>query len=277
MIDDPHLDLLDGCLKGDRKSLEKLVKVFQEKIFSLSLKFLWNPDDAEDATQEILIKVITNLGGFRKESKLSTWVYRIATNHLINFKKSKEELSRVNFRLIHSELQKSQSVQTELSETTSYLAMNVQAACTHAMLLCLKRNHRLAFLLGEVFQVTSDEGGWIMDITSANFRKKLSRARIRMSEFLGTHCGLSNAKNPCRCENRIEYSLNKGRIHAYLDLSEKMKESGEWKQMPVLLAASDEVRDVAEVYRFSPQFKSRRDGLEFLKKEISREQWKLIR
>ena len=86
-MDDPHLLLLDGCLKGNGKSFEEFVKIFQPKVFALSLKFLWNPEDAEDATQEILIKVITNLGGFRRESKLSTWVYRIAANHLINFKK----------------------------------------------------------------------------------------------------------------------------------------------------------------------------------------------
>ncbi|TGN17261.1 RNA polymerase sigma factor [Leptospira idonii] len=275
-MNDPHLDLLDGTLKGDQKSLKELVLIFQEKIFGLSLKFLWDPDDAEDATQEILIKVITNLGGFRKESKLSTWVYRIAVNHLINFKKSLLETSKVRFKLVHSELQKSQVVETNTSEETEFISMNVQAACTHAMLLCLKRNHRMAFLLGEVFQVTGEEGAWIMGITPANFRKKLSRARLRMNEFLGSHCGIANSENKCRCKNRIAYSMQNGRIHSYLSLSEKMKESGEWKNQTALLYASGEIKEVAEIYRFGPNFRSGRDGLAFLKKSFSEGKFQIL-
>src|SRR5690606_10880013 len=105
---DPLVPVLDKCLEGDHKALEKLVDEFQPKIFSLALHFLWNPEDAEDACQEILVKVITKLESFRRESKLSTWVYRITVNHLILTKKSKLEESKIKFSYIDQELKNSQ-------------------------------------------------------------------------------------------------------------------------------------------------------------------------
>ncbi|MDZ4724693.1 MAG: RNA polymerase sigma factor [Leptospira sp.] len=274
-MDDPHLLLLDGCLKGNGKSFEEFVKIFQPKVFALSLKFLWNPEDAEDATQEILIKVITNLGGFRRESKLSTWVYRIAANHLINFKKSHMETNHVNFRKVEAELQKTNVLNEDDSDNTRYLALHVQAACTHAILLCLTRSYRIAFLLGEVFSVSGEEGAWIMNISDSNYRKKLSRARAQMDEFLGKHCGLSSPSNPCRCKNRIFYSQKSKRINAYLSLSEKLKDNGEWKIKP-LLFESNQIRKVAEIYRAGIDFETRKDILSKVKESIATNQWKLL-
>jgi RNA polymerase sigma factor (sigma-70 family) len=274
-MEDPHLILLEGCLNGNTKSFEDLVKIFQPKVFALALKFLWNPEDAEDATQEILIKVITNLGGFRQESKLSTWVYRIAANHLINFKKSLMERSEINFRKVEAELQKSNVTNDDDSDNTRYLALHVQAACTHAILLCLKRSYRIAFLLGEVFDVSSDEGAWIMEISPANYRKKLSRARSQMNDFLGKQCGLSSQLNTCRCKNRIAYSQKQKRISAYLELSEKMKESGKWKIKP-LLFESNAIRKVAEIYHGGPDFETRKDTLQLVKEGIKTNQWRLL-
>jgi len=274
-MEDPQLPLLEGCLKGNRKSFEDLVKFFQPKVFALSLKFLWNPEDAEDATQEILIKVITNLGSFRRESKLATWVYRIATNHLINSKKSHLETKHVNFRKVELELAKTNVVNTDSSENTRNLTLHVQAACTHAILLCLTRSYRIAFILGEVFNVSSTDGSWIMQISEVNFRKKLSRARRQMDEFLGKQCGLSNANNACRCKNRIVYSQKSKRINAYLELSEKMKENGTWKIKP-LLSESKEVRKAAEIYHAGPDFETRQDILKKIKEGIESNQWNLL-
>ncbi|GBF51239.1 sigma-70 region 2 [Leptospira ryugenii] len=274
-MEDPHLHIWEKCIQGNRKAFEDLVRFFQPKVFALSLKFLWNPEDAEDATQEILIKVITNLGSFRKESKLSTWVYRIASNHLINSKRSLLEQKSIRFRQVEQELSKGNIIPSETNESTKNLALHVQAACTHAILLCLKRSYRIAFLLGEVFQVSSEEGAWIMNISEANFRKRLSRARIKMDQFLGKHCGLAKESNACRCENRIAYSQKSKRIDAYLKLSEHMKEKGTWKPKPLLMA-SRTVRKAAEIYSQGPDFQSRQDFLKKCKESIETNQWSIL-
>ncbi|MCG6144437.1 RNA polymerase sigma factor [Leptospira bandrabouensis] len=274
MIDDPHLSLIENSLSGKTSALEELIQIFQPKVFSLALKFLWNPEDAEDATQEILVKVITNLGGFRKESKLSTWIYRIASNHLINLQKSKMERRKVHLRVIREELHKTQSPynpdyhlpihlhEEEPSPKVSELVLHVQVACTYAMLQGLTRPYRMAYLLGEVFQTSSEEGASVMGIRQETFRQKLSRARKQMETFLGKECSLTHAHNPCQCTNRITYATKAGRINTYLKLSEQMKLDGRWKEIKPMMADTSKIRKAAEVFRNHPEFLPKKNQLE---------------
>lgn len=75
----------------DQAALEELIAQIQEKVYGLALRMLWHPEDAQDATQEILLRVVTHLATFRGESTFFTWVYRIAANHLLRFRKSRLE------------------------------------------------------------------------------------------------------------------------------------------------------------------------------------------
>ncbi|TGM19977.1 RNA polymerase sigma factor [Leptospira meyeri] len=277
MIDDPHLLLLESSLAGKTKALEELIQIFQPKLFSLALKFLWNPEDAEDATQEILVKVITNLGSFRKESKLSTWIYQIASNHLINVQKSKMERRKIHLRAIREELHRTQksyyspsefptiTLEEESSPNVSELVLHVQVACTYSMLQGLSRPYRMAYLLGEVFQTSSEEGATVMGIRPEAFRQKLSRARKQMETFLGKECGLTNAENPCHCPNRIGYATRAGRIKSYLKLSEQMKLDGRWKETKPMMVNTSKIRKAAEVFRNHPEFLPKKNQLENLK------------
>ncbi|TGK52916.1 RNA polymerase sigma factor [Leptospira bouyouniensis] len=275
MIDDPHLSLLEDCLQGKTKALEGLIQFFQPKIFSLALKFLWNPEDAEDATQEILVKVITNLGGFRRESKLSTWIYKIASNHLINTKKSNLESKQIHLRTIREELHKTQSSYTypsnlqtenlteeESTSKVSHMVLHVQVACTYAMLQGLTRKYRLAYILGEVFQISSEEAGLVLGIRPDSFRQLLSRARNQLEVFLGKECSLTNQKNPCQCKNRIRYANKVGRIKSYLNLSEQMKKDGRWNEIKPLLPETTKIRKAAEIFRNQPSFLPKKNQLE---------------
>ena len=80
--------LIDLALDGNAEGLEQLLASVQDMVFNLSLRMLGTVPDAEDAAQDILVRIMTSLSTFRKESSFQTWVYRIATNYLINYKKS---------------------------------------------------------------------------------------------------------------------------------------------------------------------------------------------
>ncbi len=82
-----NFKLVDTAVSGDKQALQSLIAGVEDMIYNLSLRMLGSPHDAEDAAQEIIIKIITQLSTFRKESAFSTGVYRIATNYLINCKK----------------------------------------------------------------------------------------------------------------------------------------------------------------------------------------------
>lgn len=79
---------VEAALEGDSQALETLLIEVKNFIFNLSLRMLGNVHDAQDATQDILIRIMTRLDSFHQESAFTTWVYRLSVNYLINYKKS---------------------------------------------------------------------------------------------------------------------------------------------------------------------------------------------
>ncbi len=72
---DPHAALAERALAGDRAALEQLCRQLQGPLFRLALRVLGEVEEASDATQEVLIKLVTHLSQFRGESRLLTWAY----------------------------------------------------------------------------------------------------------------------------------------------------------------------------------------------------------
>ena len=92
------LDILVVRAKeSNREALESLVRAVQMDVYSLAMRFLWHPQDAENAAQEILIRVITGLAGFKGESCFRTWIYRVASNTLLTLGKKRMELTALSF------------------------------------------------------------------------------------------------------------------------------------------------------------------------------------
>jgi RNA polymerase sigma factor (sigma-70 family) len=192
--------------EGDREALKNVLLTIKDNVFGLALRMLGSPVYAEDETQEIFVKIITHLSGFRGESAFKTWVYRVAANHLLSARKRRAERVCSNFDDFALEIDKGLAVgwQNKLSESELKLRVDeMMISCTQGMLLCLDRDHRLAYILGEVFEVSSEQGGYILDIKPEAFRKRLSRSRKRLYNFMKEHCGLIDPSNPCRCEKHI--------------------------------------------------------------------------
>src|SRR5438046_3157921 len=82
-----HEELISQARGGDRKALDALLREMKDLVYNLGIRMLGNPADAEDATQEILIRLVTGLDSFRGESSFRTWVYRVASNHLLTTRK----------------------------------------------------------------------------------------------------------------------------------------------------------------------------------------------
>src|SRR2546427_5176388 len=93
---DDRTDHDDGALvvraqAGDREAVEALVGRQQAWIYNIAIRMLAHPQDAEDATQEILIKTLTRLSSFEGRSSFRTWLYRIVVNHVLNAKRGRAE------------------------------------------------------------------------------------------------------------------------------------------------------------------------------------------
>jgi len=197
--------LVEQAKEGNKAALETIVLRTQDQIYNLALRMLWRHDDAEDATQEILIKIITHLSQFRQESAFTTWVYRVASNHLLSTRKRYAEQKELTLEAIREQLEEGTLFVGNAPETVedAVLVKEIQARCTMGMLLCLDREQRLAYILGEGFEVSSEEGAHIMEVTPAAFRKRLSRARLRLRAFMEEKCGLVNPALTCHCTHLV--------------------------------------------------------------------------
>jgi len=199
-------NIVESAKQGNTDALETLLLKIKDRVFGLAVRMLGHPIYAEDATQEILIKIITHLSTFRHESAFTSWVYRIATNHLLTIRKRRVELSYSSFDVITDEIESGLASQWSRSVPEAEMKLLVEEmliSCTQGILLCLDRSHRLAYILGEIFYVSSDQGGYILNITPAAFRKRLSRARKRLNHFMENNCSLINPSNPCTCKKMI--------------------------------------------------------------------------
>ena len=209
--DETDFERLVGLAKaGQKEALEELVSGIQDRIYNLALRALFLPADAEDATQEILIKMITHLTDFKRESRFTTWVFRIATNHLLTMRKCRAEKRGFSFQKAEEGVEAALSIENaENAEAceSRMVVEEVRLACLQGMLLCLSREIRLAFILGVVFEVTGEEGGRILSITEETFRRRLSRGRKRIQEFMTKKCSLVNPENPCACARLIPHEI----------------------------------------------------------------------
>jgi RNA polymerase sigma factor (sigma-70 family) len=210
--DAPLEQLATAANRGDGRALERLVRAVHDRIYRLALRMTARPPDAEDATQEILIRVITRLSTYRGEAAFTTWVHRIAVNYLLDRSRSSAERLNMTFDRFAADLLDGLSAGPSADPDAALLEREVQLACTHALLTCLDREHRVAYILGEILDVDSDDGGYICDVPPATFRKRLSRARRRVREHLSAHCGLVSRDAACRCAGRVDAAVRLGRI-----------------------------------------------------------------
>ena len=205
----PEQELIQAARGGDRAALAKLVGAIKDLVFNLAVRMLGNPADAEDATQEILVRVMRGLSTFRGESQFRTWVYQVASNYLLTARK--REAERRHERL--DDLARSLAeglVDGDPPLDDQLLVREAKLTCTSLMLLGLDRPHRLAFVLGEVLDLPADEGAAILEVSAEAFRKRLSRARQKMAEFTSTTCGLVEPSLPCRCGKQMARRVRLG-------------------------------------------------------------------
>jgi RNA polymerase sigma factor (sigma-70 family) len=196
--------------EGDADAMETVVRALQHDVFRLALRMTAHVQDAEDVTQEVLIKVITRLDSFRGDSSIRTWAYRIAVRHVLDRKRSRVEATELTFARFGDDLLDGLAANPEPDPV---LIEEVKRGCTLAMLCCLDRDQRLAFVLSDVFDLSHAEAADLCGVDEATFRQRLSRGRRALEAFTRSYCGLVNSAAPCRCDRRVARAEELGRIH----------------------------------------------------------------
>jgi RNA polymerase sigma factor (sigma-70 family) len=219
-------ELVGQAQNGSREALERLIARHQAWIYNIVLRMVYLPEDAEDATQEILIKLMTKLSMFAGGSTFRTWLYRVVVNHVLNMKRSRADAAGWTFKRYGDGLDATADMDlpdpNSVPADVQLLVDEARIGCTSGMLLCLDREQRLVYILGEIFGVTDLVGAELMEISRENFRQKLARARRDLHNFLQDKCGLVNQTNPCRCAKKTQGFMKAGFVdpHKLLFASE---------------------------------------------------------
>ncbi len=212
--DQADSDLVALATQGNKKALASLITRHQIFVYNLALKMTKSVEDAEDLTQEVFIKAVTALSKFQGKSKFRTWLYRIAVNHFLNTKKSKPELQVADFESYFNSIddipvhELNDQEKSELSDSVE----EIRISCTAGMLLCLDREQRMAYILGEMFDIDHQLGSEILGISAGNFRIRLMRARQDLHNWMNKRCGLVNELNPCRCAKKTKGYIKAGYV-----------------------------------------------------------------
>ena len=247
-------DLIQKATAGDKKALETVLIGVQDLIFNLSLRMLGTFPDAEDATQDILLKIITHLSSFKGESSFSTWVFSIASNHLKSYQKHMFAKFPLSFEF-YGDAIRNEDI-TDVPDMTqnverSVLAEELKLSCTNVMLQCLDAESRCIFILGTMFKVDSRIAGDILGITPEAYRQRLSRVRKKVADFLKEYCG-EYGNGTCRCSDRVDYAIQNHRLNPeQLDFTAAIP-----KKMLDVREAMEEIDGISHEFSFCKTYQS---------------------
>lgn len=211
-IAEPDSADLNAALEGDRRALERVLAPLQRPFYNLAFRMLMNPADAEEVTQEALLRVLTRLSEFRGESRFGTWAYRVAVSRILDEKRARSRRPRMTFDEHAADLAEGLQLDAEERPEDALLLSQIKVGCGFALLQCLDGEHRLAYVLGEILELSGDEAALVAGVSPAALRKRLSRARQRIHDALTERCGIVNPDNACRCHRRLEPATQLGRV-----------------------------------------------------------------
>jgi RNA polymerase sigma factor (sigma-70 family) len=208
--------LVRAARSGYRTALSELVRTAERPVFNLAMRMLAHRADAEDAAQEILILMVTHLSEVRDESAAGAWLLRLACRHLVHVRKrSRVEAMRLTFRGFAADLEDglADTPNAWPSDPAFETAIReVKIGCTMALLTCLSRPLRAAYILGDIFELNDREGAAALEIEPSAFRQRLRRARTLVTAFLQARCGVVSAAAKCWCAKRLNRAAEAGRV-----------------------------------------------------------------
>jgi RNA polymerase sigma-70 factor (ECF subfamily) len=244
MIDEKSL--IHNLKSGHEESLDLLYAAYGQKIYNLAYRMTGNQEDAEDISQETLIRVCRHIDQFRGDSKLYTWIYAITKNLCHGFLKQKKKNTHASMEALIYSAQSEETTGTFSHEERQVLLNQIKAGCFTGLLRCLSFYQRLAFILHVLLNLPMKDVAEILDKSEGAAKVLLHRARRNLKEFMCRNCSLYDPNNPCRCENLIGFSLARGWI--------KKPAGNQWEEAyavaPHTIEAEIEgIRKITELYK----------------------------
>ena len=173
-------EMIKAILEGDQKAFKLLVDTYQLMVVNTCHAFVHDRNEAEDIAQDVFIQVFESLGKFRFESKLSTWLYRIAVNRSINHCKSPRG------RAIKVDIESWKQQEVAQSVEMPQQQLLEQLELLHRAIDRLPENQRTALILNKYEELSYKEIAEVMGVTLSSVESLLFRAKNNLEKIFNT-------------------------------------------------------------------------------------------
>ncbi|MEO1049579.1 MAG: RNA polymerase sigma factor [Bacteroidota bacterium] len=179
-------DLVTLLIKGDQAAFKQLVERFQNIVFNTCLNFLTNQEDAEDATQEVFIEVFNAIDQFKGQSKLSTWIYRIAVTKSLEHIRRRKSKKRWAFMqsLFGNEDQIWAPSRDANDHPGAMMENKERSKVLFSAIDQLPDNQRVAFTLHKIDGQSYQEVSQIMELSVSSVESLMFRAKKNLQKKL---------------------------------------------------------------------------------------------
>ncbi|MCX8129542.1 MAG: RNA polymerase sigma factor [Clostridia bacterium] len=265
--------LVDKLKNMDNEGFTLLFEHYYKKIYNLAFRMCGNKEDAEDIMQKTFVQAYTNISGFNGESSIYTWLYAITKNLCLRLLEKRKKSS---FSSLDELLKVAQSIENPDSFTIfekQYYISQVKEGCLLGLLRCLSFYQRIAFILNVLLEIKVKDVAVIISKTEPATRLLVHRAKQNIRSFLCKNCSLYDTRNPCHCENLIEFSLKQGWIKKMPD---KSFISGSDKVIPAIESEINSLKKIALLYRSLEDKQYSDTMLQSIQKELHKHTYKIF-
>jgi RNA polymerase sigma-70 factor, ECF subfamily len=188
--DEPEAKLVARLVARDERAFNELVRAYERRVLALVLRMLGNRAEAEDLAQEVFVQVFKAIGGFRGDSKLSTWIYRIAINLCKNRSKylrvrhsdEQDELEAIAERVPMGELRRANVGQVERPD--EMMSGRQVERIVQESILEIEQSFRECLVLRDVEELSYEEIGEITGLPAGTVKSRIHRARAQLKELV---------------------------------------------------------------------------------------------
>lgn len=174
---------IKAILEGDQRAFKDLVDDYKVIVVNTCYAFVHDKEEAEDLAQEVFIQVYESLDKFRGECKLSTWLYRIAVNKAINYKKS------VRYRMKRIRLEGDTSISIASKDDLAQEKIEKEEIISHLhqAIKNLPERQRIALILNKYEERPYKEVAETMGISLASVESLLFRAKSYLEKYFSNY------------------------------------------------------------------------------------------
>lgn len=173
-----NVDAIERLKRGDLSAFEDIVRRHQDRIYNLCRYMLQDTHDAQDAAQDVFVKAYAGLKAFKPDASLYTWLYRIAVNTCLDYKRKSRPEQPQDESFLLDDL-----ASTEPSPEQRYQSKEIGQAI-QAALQKLPEHLRAAIVLKEIEELSYEEIAEVLHTSLGTVKSRISRAREELRRLL---------------------------------------------------------------------------------------------